>query len=501
MGTAPGGTLRTLRLTAAEGFALQADFPLFERGRVLVVGDLMLDRYWYGPTARISPEAPVPVVRITDSDDRPGGAANVALNLAALGCAVELVGAVGEDDAAKILHAQLVAAGITPQLVHCSNKPTITKLRILSRNQQLLRVDFEEPLNGVEVAALPGRVAAALPGCGVLVLSDYAKGSLQDPRSLIVQAAALGIPVLADPKGSDFGRYRGATLLTPNLGELEAVVGPCPDEAMLCARGLELVEELELGALLVTRGEQGMTLLRSGHPKLHLPARAREVYDVTGAGDTVIATLAGALAAGAALPEAVALANLAAGIAVGKLGTATVSATELRQALRAGGDVVRGVLDVEQLLTEVEGARARGERIVFTNGCFDLLHAGHVNYLRQARALGDRLIVAINDDASVRRLKGPGRPLNPVARRMAVVAGLAAVDWVVSFADDTPEALLERLRPEILVKGGDYRKDQVVGWQIVAGYGGEIRTLGLVDNCSTTALVEQIRANDMDSAS
>lgn len=479
---------------------MQADFPLFERGRVLVVGDIMLDRYWHGPTARVSPEAPVPVVRITDSDDRPGGAANVALNLAALGCAVDLVGAVGVDEAADILHAQLEAAGIALHLVHCPDKPTITKLRVLSRNQQLLRLDFEEPLDAAEVAALPERVAAALPGCGVLVVSDYAKGSLQDPRVLITQAAASGIPVLADPKGSDFSRYQGATLLTPNLAELEAVVGPCPDEAALCARGLALVREFEFGALLVTRGEQGMTLLRPGHPELHLPARAREVYDVTGAGDTVIAVLAGALAAGAALPEAVALANLAAGIVVGKLGTATVSAPELRQVQRAERDVARGVLNLEQLLVEVEDARARGERIVFTNGCFDLLHAGHVNYLRQARALGDRLIVAVNDDDSVRRLKGPGRPLNTTARRMAVLAGLEAVDWVLSFAEDTPEALLQQLRPEVLVKGGDYREDQVVGWQIVAGYGGEIRTLGLVEECSTTALVEQIRAHPADSA-
>ena len=477
---------------------MEADFPLFERGRVLVVGDIMLDRYWYGPTARVSPEAPVPVVRITDSDDRPGGAANVALNLAALGCAVDLVGAVGTDEAAEILHAQLAAAGVGLHLVRCPDKPTITKLRILSRNQQLLRLDFEEPLEAAEVAGLPGRVAAALPGCGVLVLSDYAKGSLHDPAALIALATAAGVPALADPKGSDFSRYRGATLLTPNLAELEAVVGPCPDEATLCARGLALVRELELGALLVTRGEQGMTLLRPGHPELHLPARAREVYDVTGAGDTVIAALAGALAAGATLPDAVALANLAAGIVVGKLGTAAVSAPELRQALRAERDVVRGVLNLEQLLVEVQDARARGERIVFTNGCFDLLHAGHVNYLRQARALGDRLIVAVNDDASVRRLKGSGRPLNPVDRRMAVLAGLEAVDWVLSFAGDTPEDLLQRLRPDVLVKGGDYRDDQVVGWQIVAGYGGEIRTLGLVEDCSTTALVAQIRARNTD---
>jgi D-beta-D-heptose 7-phosphate kinase/D-beta-D-heptose 1-phosphate adenosyltransferase len=477
---------------------LPAEFPPFERARVLVVGDIMLDRYWHGPTARISPEAPVPVVRITAADDRPGGAANVALNLAALGARVGVVGAVGEDEAAAILTSQLTAAGVAAHLLACPDRPTTTKLRVMSRNQQLLRLDFEEPPTAADVAALPAKVVALLSTCDVLVLSDYAKGSLQDPAALIECAAAAGVAVLVDPKGNDFERYRGAALLTPNLAELEAVIGPCSDEATLCARGQALAEALELGALLVTRGEQGMTLLRPGQAELHLPARAREVYDVTGAGDTVIAVLAGALAAGAELPDAVALANLAAGIVVGKLGTATVSGPELHQALRRERGAETGVLNPEQLLIEVADARARGERIVFTNGCFDLLHAGHVSYLRQARALGDRLIVAVNDDASVRRLKGAGRPLNPVARRMAVLAGLETVDWVVSFAEDTPEHLLQRLQPDILVKGGDYREDQVVGWQIVSAYGGEVRTLGLVDDCSTTALVERIRAQSAD---
>lgn len=480
---------------------MSVEFPSFEQARVLVVGDIMLDRYWYGPATRISPEAPVPVVRITGGDDRPGGAANVALNIAALGASATVVGVVGDDEAGRILLAQLTAAGVRPQLIPCPDKPTTTKLRVLARNQQLLRLDFEEPLAAADAAGLVERVEALLADCAVLVLSDYAKGGLQDPAALIAQAAARGLPVLVDPKGSDFDRYRGATLLTPNLAELEAVAGPCPDPAMLRARGLGLIEALELGALLVTRGEQGMTLLRAGHPELHLPAQAREVYDVTGAGDTVIATLASALAAGAALPDAVTLANLAAGIVVGKLGTATVSAPELRQALHAGRTVRRGLVDVGQLQVELAAARARGERIVFTNGCFDLLHAGHVHYLREARALGDRLIVAVNDDASVRRLKGAGRPLNPLARRMAVLAGLEAVDWVVGFAEDTPEDLLHRLRPDILVKGGDYRTDQVVGWQIVAGYGGEVRTLGLVEDCSTTTLVERIRTRPADSES
>lgn len=475
---------------------MSSDFPRFERARVLVVGDVMLDRYWHGPTTRISPEAPVPVVRITECHDRPGGAANVALNIAALGAAASVLGAVGNDPEAGILRHQLGAAGIGAALLECPAKPTITKLRVISRQHQLLRLDFEEPHGADDVAALPAEFLRLLPGHGVLVLSDYAKGALQDPRALIAAAAAAGIPVLVDPKGRDFTRYAGATVLTPNLAELEAVVGPCTDEAALRARGLALMHDLALGALLVTRGEHGMTLLRPGHPELHLPARAQEVYDVTGAGDTVIAVLAAALGAGAELPAAVALANLAAGIVVGKLGTSAVSEPELRAALKREHGPTRGVVNREQLLIDVAEARARGERIVFTNGCFDLLHAGHVRYLEEARALGDRLIVAVNDDASVRRLKGEGRPLNTLERRMAVLAGLQAVDWVVGFAEDTPEPLLQQVRPDVLVKGGDYGREQVVGWQIVAGYGGEVRPLGVVAGCSTTALVEKIRSGN-----
>jgi D-beta-D-heptose 7-phosphate kinase/D-beta-D-heptose 1-phosphate adenosyltransferase len=299
--------------------------------------------------------------------------------------------------------------------------------------------------------------------------------------------------VLADPKGKDFAIYRGATVITPNLSEFEAIVGHCADEAELVAKGAKLMADLELGALLVTRGEHGMTLLRPDQHALHLPARAREVFDVTGAGDTVISTLAAAIAAGEELPHAVALANLAAGIVVGKLGTAAISAPELRRAIQRAEGSERGVLTLDQLLLAIDDARAHNEKIVFTNGCFDILHAGHVTYLEQARAQGDRLIVAVNDDASVSRLKGPGRPINSVDRRMAVLAGLGAVDWVISFPEGTPENLLTHVKPDVLVKGGDYSVDQVVGAPIVQAYGGEVRVLGLVENSSTTAIVEKIR--------
>lgn len=468
-----------------------AALPRFDQAQVLVVGDVMLDRYWHGAAARISPEAPVPVVQVRGRDDRPGGAANVALNIAALGAGATLAGLTGADEAAELLHTRLASAGVEVSFQQ-QEQPTITKLRVISRNQQLLRVDFEEPFDPAQSEQLMLRASRLLQPMGALVLSDYAKGALEQPQALIAAARRVGIPVLVDPKGTDFSRYRGATLLTPNLGEFEQVVGPCPTEAILLARGQTMMEELELSALLITRGEQGLTLLQPGQQALHLPTRAREVFDVTGAGDTVIAVLGAAVAAGEALPQAVALANLAAGLVVAKLGTAVVSAPELRRALQATRGTHQGAMSQDQLVTAVADARAQGERIVFTNGCFDIIHAGHVGYLEQARRLGDRLIVAVNGDASVTRLKGPGRPINAVERRMAVLAGLESVDWVVAFDDDTPEALLQRLQPEVLVKGGDYAPDQVVGWEIVTGYGGEVRVLSFFDDCSTTAIVQKV---------
>jgi len=473
---------------------MKLSMPRFDQAPVLVVGDVMLDRYWHGGTSRISPEAPVPVVKVDQIEDRPGGAANVALNIAALGAPASLVGVTGQDEAAESLANSLQAAGVRSLFQRIAHQPTIVKLRVMSRHQQLLRIDFEQPF-ATDAVSLGSQVDSLLEGVKVLVLSDYGKGALKDPQGLIQAARGRGIPVLADPKGKDFTIYRGASLITPNLSEFEAIVGRCADETELVAKGLQLLQDLDLGALLVTRGEHGMTLLRAGQPALHLPARAREVFDVTGAGDTVISTLAVAIAAGEDLPHAVALANLAAGIVVGKLGTAAISAPELRRAIQREEGSERGVLGLEQLLLAIDDARAHKEKIVFTNGCFDILHAGHVTYLEQARAQGDRLIVAVNDDASVSRLKGPGRPINSVDRRMAVLAGLGAVDWVISFPEDTPENLLGEVKPDVLVKGGDYGIEQVVGADLVKSYGGTVKVLGLVENSSTTAIVEKIRKN------
>ncbi|WP_330924638.1 bifunctional D-glycero-beta-D-manno-heptose-7-phosphate kinase/D-glycero-beta-D-manno-heptose 1-phosphate adenylyltransferase HldE [Candidatus Sororendozoicomonas aggregata] len=466
--------------------------PRFDKAKVLVVGDVMLDRYWHGATSRISPEAPVPVVRIGQVEDRPGGAGNVALNIAALGSAAWLVGATGADEEADSLQSRLRAAGVYCDFTQIPGVPTITKLRVISQHQQLIRLDHEESFEGLSGDMIETKAVELMKGIGAMVLSDYNKGTLKDFPRLIALARERGIPVLADPKGADFKRYRGATVITPNLTEFEAVVGHCESEHVLVEKGQQLLRELGLEALLITRSEHGMTLVQASGEQ-HFPARAREVFDVTGAGDTVISILSAALAAGGSLPQASALANIAAGIVVGKLGTSTVSMPELRREVNRERGVECGVVTPEQLLVAIDDARSHGEKIVFTNGCFDIIHAGHVGYLEQARKQGDRLVLAINSDASVKRLKGNGRPINPVDRRQAVLAGLEAVDWVVSFDEDTPEALIHQIKPEVLVKGGDYTLDEVVGAPIVKAYGGDVKVLAFLDNCSTTAIVEKIR--------
>lgn len=473
---------------------MKLEMPSFQQARVLVVGDVMIDRYWHGKATRISPEAPVPVVQVGAREDRPGGAGNVALNIAALGAAASLVGVIGSDAGGKELQTRLQAAGVFCDFAVCEVAPTITKLRVISLHQQLIRIDFEQEFESEAITELERKAQQLLADCQVLVLSDYNKGALRDTQALIRAARALSIPVIVDPKGSDFGKYRGATVITPNLNEFESIVGKCRTEEELSSRGLRLLEELDLQAMLITRGEHGMTLLRTGFPELHMPTRAQEVFDVTGAGDTVVAVLAASIAAGSPLSTGTALANIAAGLAVGKLGTAAISGPELRRAMQREEGLGRGVMTAEQLVLAVEDARIQGEKLVFTNGCFDIIHAGHVGYLAQARKLGQRLIVAINDDASVNRLKGPGRPINPVERRMAVLAGLEAVDWVVSFTEDTPEQLLAMLKPDILVKGGDYGIDQVVGGDYVQSYGGQVKVLSFLDNCSTSAIVEKLRS-------
>ena len=468
--------------------------PDFSASRLLVVGDVMLDSYWRGPVHRISPEAPVPVMRVEGEEQRIGGAGNVALNTAELGSTTYLLSLAGSDPAADQIEHLLNDRNVQSHIQRVPGGQTITKLRILSKNQQIIRLDFEDHFLDFDPAKLEREFIARLPYSDVVILSDYAKGVLRHPQALIKAARALFKPIIVDPKGSDFARYKGASLITPNLSEFEAVVGHCASEIEIEERGVALRDALELDAILITRSEKGMTLLARDREPLHLPTRAQEVFDVTGAGDTVVATLGVSMAAGIPLHDAVTLANVAAGIVVSKLGTATVSPKELQFALyRDSAASRRGIIDEASLFTQIAAARSLGERIVMTNGCFDMLHPGHIDYLQKARLLGDRLVVAVNDDASVQRLKGPHRPVNSLSNRMIMLAALASVDWVVPFSDDTPERLYCHLLPDILVKGGDYTEDQVAGADCVKASGGKVQIIDFLEGHSTTSLINRIR--------
>jgi len=471
-------------------------FPDFYQARVLVLGDVMLDRYWHGGTSRISPEAPVPVVKIGEIEERPGGAANVALNISSVGAQVELLGLTGADEAASALDAKLKEHQVTCNFQRVTSVPTITKLRVMSRNQQLIRLDFEDPYDDINALdALTQRFSNSIKGVGAVVLSDYAKGALQQVQKLIEIANQHGVPTLIDPKGSEFSRYRNASLLTPNRGEFEAVVGPCLCDKDFEEKGQALRKKFGWQALLITRSEEGMTLIQEDSV-LHLPTHAIEVFDVTGAGDTVIGTMAASLAAGEQLQDCARLANMAAGIVVGKSGTATVTGSELRRVVAGATQKGTGLVTEEELLQHVADCKEHQETVVLTNGCFDLLHPGHIAYLEQARALGDRLIVAVNDDDSVRRLKGESRPVNTLYNRMAVLAGLRAVDWVVPFSEDTPARLISAIKPKVLVKGGDYKVNEVAGADFVIKEGGSVQILEFVEGCSTTAIIDRIHNQD-----
>lgn len=474
---------------------MRFEIPDFSATSVLVVGDAMLDRYWYGDTGRISPEAPVPVVRMTGEEDRLGGAGNVAASIVALGAKCGLIAPVGNDDNAQLLNNALQRSKVTPLLSQQEGWPTIVKLRIVSRHQQLIRCDFEQPGLALSGEALLQSVGGALQQHDLLLLSDYDKGALADPQALIQAAKTLGKPVFVDPKGTDFSRYKGATLLTPNRSEFEAVVGPCESVEQLVERGFKLIDDLELDALLVTRSEEGVTLLQKNQPPLHVPTQARDVFDVTGAGDSVIASLAAAVAQGESLVNATRLANLAAGVAVAHSGTVQVTPQQLRQAAHQRWGSPSGIVSEETLLSLVEEAKAAGEKVVMTNGCFDILHPGHVAYLEQAKELGHKLIVAVNSDDSVSRLKGPTRPVNSAEQRMAVLAGLASVDWVVEFTEDTPARLIGEVIPSVLVKGGDYQATDVAGYAEVTQAGGSVQILDFLGEYSTSRIIENAQSN------
>ena len=471
------------------------------RSRVLCVGDLMLDRFVYGVVERTSPEAPVPVLRIEKQAVMLGGAGNVVRNIVSLGASASLVSVVGDDAMGRELTTMVGnEPRVEPHLLLEPGRESTVKTRYVANGQQLLRADLESTHDIAELCAenLMRVAADSLSGCDVVVLSDYAKGVLTERvvRTLIADARAVGRPVIVDPKGRDFSRYRGASVITPNRRELADATGrrvESDDELVAAAR--QIIETCGIEAVLVTRSQDGLSVIPGDGDACHLPTQARSVYDVSGAGDTVVASFAVALGQAISLPAAAAIANLAAGIVVGKTGTATAFDWELRTALDMSGETgVQAKIKARGTLRDaVETWRESGLSVGFTNGCFDLLHPGHMSLLREAKSHCDRLVVAINSDQSVRRLKGPDRPIQLESARADILASLEMVDGITVFDEDTPEALIELLRPDVLVKGADYSLDEVVGGEFVKSYGGIVVLAAIEPNFSTTDTIARMR--------
>ncbi len=470
--------------------------------KAVVVGDLMLDEYLWGATERISPEAPVPIVNVGREDLRLGGAGNVVNNLRVLGAQVALASVLGDDHDGEVIRERLQRAQVdVDALVHDHTRTTSRKTRILSGNQQMMRIDREstQEVEPQVEAQLLQKLSLKIAAADVIYLSDYGKGVLSKTliQGIIEQAKKHKTPVIVDPKGTDYTRYCGATLLTPNRKEASLATGiNIKDHNTLCAAGAQILALAQLEALVLTRSEQGMSIFQHNAEPVHLPTRGREVYDVSGAGDTVLTVVGLGLAAGFSLEQAAFMANIAAGVVVGKVGTSTASPAEL---VEAAGFLIAGsqtkICDPHALQIVLRRLRQMGRKVVFTNGCFDILHAGHVSYLQRARELGDLLVLGLNSDASVRRLKGETRPLVPEADRAVILAALACVDYVVIFEEDTPLELISLLQPDVLVKGNDYTEDEVVGAELVRQWGGRVALMPFVTGRSTTALVSKISGN------
>ena len=469
------------------------NWEIFAQKKLLVCGDVMLDNYQMGQTERVSPEAPIPIVLVNAVEQRPGGAANVAANTTALGVNTDLIAYSGDDDRAEQLTNLLKEHRVTTHLIQLPQQQTICKTRIMAQNQQLLRIDYEKPYQSAN-NKLYETVNKHINKYHAVILSDYAKGTLHQAQQIIKLCKEHKIPVIVDPKQPDWSCYRGAFIITPNQKEFANIVGHLPTtEDEFIATATQLLKTFHIDNILITRGKHGMLLVTNQGQHIKLAAHARDVYDVTGAGDTVIATLACCIAANFSLETAIELANTAAGLAVRKLGTSAIKQTELRRAIQRHANADVGIYSESELMVAVEDARNQNETIVMTNGCFDILHAGHIQYLEQAKKLGKRLIVAINSDDSIKQLKGSERPYNSLENRMRVVAALRSVDWVVPFSSATPQQLIEKISPDILVKGGDYKVKDIAGYQHVTQYGGQVITLPFKNGCSTTQLIEKIQ--------
>ena len=460
--------------------------------KVLVIGDVILDQYWLGETTRISPEAPAPIVNIENMENRLGGAANVAMNASSLGAAVTLVGVVGSDENGNRLLDLLGGTTINTEIVCKENFKTPTKLRVVSRNQQLLRLDYEdndEEMDNTEVIEICKK---QIPDYETIVISDYDKGAVTRVGEIIGAARKENKQVIVDPKGTSFSKYKNATIITPNYQEFRQVAGPCSDEAKLEDKAVRMCRELNLDALLITRSERGMSLYAQGQQARHFPTQAKEVYDVTGAGDTVVGLFASAMSANYSLSDSVKIANLGAGIAVSKFGTVSVTMEELDRNLHVPVGKGKRVTDIDELKQSLSVLKNNNEKIVFTNGCFDLIHRGHIACLRDAKSRGDCLVVAINDDASVKKLKGDGRPVCSLQNRIAVLEELSCIDWIIPFSEDTPLALIRELKPDIYIKGGDYQKEKLAESALVSSYGGEVVLSPYIEGCSTTTIIDSI---------
>ncbi len=473
----------------------------FRDAHLLIMGDLMIDEYIWGRVERISPEAPVQVLEVREENLTPGGAGNVVKNILSLGGKVDVLGVVGDDKEGIWLKEKLreLGAGIEG-IIAVEGRPTTRKTRIMAGTQQILRIDREtrDEIGSSLVEKFISFLKSDLEKYDAVLISDYAKGFLS--KKLLSLSIPLikekGIPVLVDPKGKDFKKYTGATMITPNQKEAAiAVSGKVSDENNVGKLGALLLKELDLDAIIITQGKDGLTLFKKNGAREYFPTVCREVFDVSGAGDTVLAVMG--LACGTSIPleEGARLANLAAGIVVGKVGTATVSPIELIQAMSQHETILCAsgkVRSAQDLLNIVNALKATGKRVIFTNGCFDILHVGHIELLKNAKELGDILIVGLNSDASVKRLKGSSRPIIPENQRAKVLGSLSFVDYITIFDEDTPLSLIQLLKPDVLVKGADYKPNEVVGRDVVESYGGEVVLLPLTDGVSTTKVIEKI---------
>lgn len=467
--------------------------------KVLVIGDLMLDEYIWGSVDRISPEAPVQVVEARSENYVPGGAANVANNLVALGHDVYIVGAVGNDHKGNMLTDMLQQEDINCEGIKIlKHRPTINKIRVIAHNQQILRIDREVKgaLSEKVEQEIIDYIDSIIPAVDGIICSDYLKGLLTNNvlKAIITSSKKHNKLVFVDPKGKDFFKYRGANVLTPNEHEVElASIESGKDNYELTKAAKKIMDMLRLDSLLVTRGKDGMCLFESGKEPIHIPTEAKEVYDVTGAGDTVIATFATAALSGLNFEDAAKIANKAAGIVVGKVGTAVIHKEDIKNILQESVlHSAQNILPLNELKQIVSQAKSYRKSIVFTNGCFDIIHSGHIEFLQKARKLGDLLIVGLNSDSSVRKLKGEGRPIKTEKERASILAALKYVDYITIFTEETPENMIRELRPDIVVKGSDYSIDQVVGRNIIEQYGGRVELVPIVQGFSTSTLVNDI---------